>query len=112
MGRTRPSLAPHTIVRTLRVGALVLVIAGCATPIAEETQAPPDTTTPSLGAVGSIATPSSGTSTPASTATPMPTKTPALTLAFEAPDGILPPSSLARVVVDALNIRYPTLDGP
>ena len=93
--------------RQSAIGALLLsvVVAGCATPSAQETQAAsnPATATPSAAASASgMPTPSS---TPMPTATSDPTGTPAPVLAFQAPDGFLPPNSIVTVVVDQLQLR-------
>ena len=86
------------------IGTLLtgLVMAGCAAPAAQESLAPPPRATPSVRPSAS-GTPPSVAPTP--TATFGPTAAPAQSLAFEAPDGFLPPNSLVTVVVDQLQLR-------
>ena len=92
MSRTRPLLEPRTVARMLGVSTLLLATVGCAAPAAQESQLPSATATPSGRP--------SASDTPPSVA-PIPTSS----LAFEPPDGFLPPNSLVRVVVDQLQLR-------
>lgn len=88
------------------IGTLMtgLVMAGCSAPAAQESQIPSESAaaTPSVPA-SATGTPSSAALTP--TAPSDPTATPAPPLAFEAPDGFLPPNSIVTVVVDQLQLR-------
>jgi hypothetical protein len=94
--------------RKFAIGAFLisLVIAGCAAPAAQGTQAASNTATASAGGTPSV-------SPTTLSATSVPIGTPAPSLGFEAPDGILPPWSTAVVVVDALQVRAePGFNGP
>jgi hypothetical protein len=86
--------------RSLCVLAAALVMAGCAAPAAQVSQGP-------SGSLGGASSASAAPPTPTSTASPTsePTATPPPALAFEAPAGVLPPRSLAIVVMDGLRIR-------
>lgn len=79
--------------------ALALVCIGCTAPATLESQVPSDTP-----AASASASPSP-TALPTPSASSEPSATPAPTLAFEAPDGILPPDSTVVVVVDELQLR-------
>lgn len=95
----------------IAIGAFLisLVMAGCAAPAAQETPASNTAATASVHA-SAVGTPNSAAPTP--TAPSDPTAPPAPPLAFESPDGFLPPNSLAVVLVEALHIREAAgLDG-
>ncbi len=82
---------------------LLLLITGCAAPVAEA---------PSATAAATSSARASASEAPTS-AEPTPTASSAPTLAFEPPDGILPPNSIVRVVVDTLQLRTePGLGAP
>ena len=82
---------------------LLLLITGCAAQVAEA---------PSATAAATSSARASASEAPTS-AQPTPTASSAPTLAFEPPDGILPPNSIVRVVVDTLQLRTePGLGAP
>lgn len=85
--------------RSLAAVATALMCIGCTAPAALESQSPSDT--PAVSASPSA----SATAVPPPSATSNPSATPAPAIAFEAPNGILPPESRAVVVVDALQLR-------
>lgn len=86
----------------LAVLATALVCIGCTTPGTQESQALSDPPSATASASASA----TATSTPADTSEP--SATPAPTLAFEPPEGLLPPNSIVVAVVDQLQLR----DGP
>ena len=94
-----PELRVTTSRRSLPLLATTLVCIGCTAPAAQESQAPSDT--PVVTASASA----TATAMPTPSATSEPSPTPAPTLAFEPPDGILPPNSIVAVVVDELQLR-------
>ena len=91
--------------------AVVVAVAGCAAPAAQQSTVPSAAATATTSAHASVSE-APASAEPGSSASTEPTATPPQGLGFQVPDGILPPFSLARVVVDALNIRFPELDGP
>lgn len=85
--------------RSLALLATALGSFGCTAPTAQDSQDP--TAAPTVTASASAS--ASAEPTPSVTLEPSPTPVP--TLAFEAPDDILPPASIVVVAVDTLQLR-------
>lgn len=94
-----PELRVTAYRRSLAILATALVFVGCAAPATQESQSASDT-----AAVTASASPSPSAA-PTSSASSEPVATPTLDLAFQPPDGILPPNSIVVVVVDQLQLR-------
>ena len=101
----------HAKAPTLSIVAIVAAIVGCAAPAAQESLASADTSAaPSVTASPSGAPEATA---PSPTATSEPTASPAGSLAFEAPEDILPPWAFVEVAVDNLQLRArPGLSAP
>jgi hypothetical protein len=92
--------------RSLGFLAVAVVTSSCAAPAAQVSQGPSDSPTVTASASASA------TAAPTPSSTPEPTPVPSQSLAFEAPDDILPPGSRVVVLVDELQLRAePSLAG-
>lgn len=92
-----PELRVTAYRRSLAILATALVFVGCAAPATQESQSPSDPPAVTASASASATAAQSASSEPVAAPTP--------TLAFEPPDGILPPNSIVVVIVDALQLR-------
>jgi len=89
------------LTRVALIGALISVLAGCAASQGATSPSAPPSTAASTPAASTAASPSP-TTEPEPTARP---STAPMAQVVEAPDGILPPGSLAVVMADGLRVR-------